>query len=68
MLPILISEKADIKIILQIILIKILFGIFYGVLIDLTLRKIKKKQDKTNYEICDKEHCHCEKRNTNIIN
>ena len=58
MLPILI---ADIKIILQIILIKILFGIFYGVLIDLTLRKIKKKQDKTNYEICDKEHCHCEK-------
>ncbi len=43
MLPILISEKADIKIILQIILIKILFGIFYGVLIDLTLRKIKKK-------------------------
>ena len=44
MLPILISEKADIKIILQIILIK-----------------IKKKQDKTNYEICDKEHCHCEK-------
>ena len=61
MLPILISEKADIKIILQIILIKILFGIFYGVLIDLTLRKIKKKQDKTNYEICDKENCHCEK-------
>ena len=56
MLPILISEKADIKIILQ-----IMFGIFYGVLIDLTLRKIKKKQDKTNYEICDKEHCHCEK-------
>ena len=61
MLPILISEKADIKIILQIILIKILFGMFYGVLIDLILRKRKKKQDKTNYEICDKEHCHCEK-------
>ena len=61
MLPILISEKADIKIILQIILIKILFGMFYGVLIDLILRKRKKKQDKTNYEICEKEHCHCEK-------
>lgn len=61
MLPILISEKADIKIILQIILIKILFGMFYGVLIDLILRKRKKKKDKTNYEICDKEHCHCEK-------
>lgn len=61
MLPILISEKANIKIILQIILIKILFGMFYGVLIDLILRKRKKKQDKTNYEICDKEHCHCEK-------
>ena len=61
MLPILISEKANIKIILQIILTKIFFGMFYGILIDLILRKRKKKQDKTNYEICDKEHCHCEK-------
>lgn len=61
MLPILISEKADIKIILQILLIKILFGMIYGILIDLIIRKKKIKQDKTNYEICDKEHCHCEK-------
>lgn len=59
MLPILISEKADIKIILQIILIKIVFGMLYGLLIDLILRK--RKKDKTNYEICDKERCHCEK-------
>lgn len=61
MLPILISEKADIKIILQIILIKILFGMIYGILIDLILRKKNTKQEKTNYEICDKDHCHCEK-------
>ena len=61
MLPILISEKADIKIILQIILIKILFGMIYGMLIDLVLRKKNTKQEKTNYEICDKDHCHCEK-------
>lgn len=61
MLPILISEKADIKIILQIILIKILFGMIYGMLIDLILRKKNTKQEKTNYEICDKDHCHCEK-------
>lgn len=61
MLPILISEKADIKIILQIILIKILFGMIHGILIDLILRKKNTKQEKTNYEICDKDHCHCEK-------
>lgn len=61
MLPILISEKADIKIILQILLIKILFGMIYGILIDLIIRKKKIKQYKANYEICDKEHCHCEK-------
>lgn len=59
MLPILLSEKVDIKIILSIILIKVLFGILYGLIIDLILSR-RKEKEKINYEICDKEHCHCE--------
>lgn len=61
MLPILISKKADINIIIKILLIKVLFGMIYGLLIDIILNKRKKTNIKTNYEICQKENCHCEK-------
>lgn len=61
MLPILISKKADISIIIKILLIKVLFGMIYGLLIDIILNKRKKINIKTNYEICQKENCHCEK-------
>lgn len=61
MLPILISKKADISIIIKILLIKVLFGMIYGLLIDIILNKRKKTNIKTNYEICQKENCHCEK-------
>ena len=59
MLPILISEKAPINLILKIILIKVLLGILYGILLDILFTKVFKTKDKENYEICDKEHCHC---------
>lgn len=61
MLPILISKKTDISIIIKILLIKVLFGMIYGLLIDIILNKRKKTNIKTNYEICQKENCHCEK-------
>lgn len=57
MLPILISQNVNPNIIIKILLIKILFAMFYGIIIDLVLNK---KKEKENYEICDKEHCHCE--------
>ncbi len=60
MLPILISEKAPFNLIAKIILIKVLLGIIYGILIDILFNKVFKNKDKENYEICDKEHCHCE--------
>ena len=60
MLPILISEKAPFNLILKIILIKILLGIIYGILIDILFTKVFKTKDKETYEICDKEHCHCQ--------
>ena len=58
MLIIMISEKTPITLIIKILLIKILFGIIYGTIIDLILSK-RKKGNKTNYELCDEEHCDC---------
>lgn len=60
MLPILITKKAPFNLIIKIILIKVLLGIIYGILIDILFTKVFKNKEKENYEICDKEHCHCE--------
>ncbi len=58
MLIIMLSEKAPITLIIKILLIKILFGIIYGIIIDIILNK-RKQDNKTNYELCDEEHCDC---------
>ena len=58
MLPILLSEKSDIKTILSIIGVKVLIGIIAGIIIDLIFKKRKKHSIQ---EICEHEHCHCEK-------
>lgn len=61
MLPILISEGASASIMTKIVLIKVLLGIIYGIIIDIIFTKIIKIKDKENYEICEKDHCHCDK-------
>lgn len=61
MVPILLSEKADIKLILTIILIKIFFGMLYGIIIDFILERKSAKKETEDYHICEEEHCHCEK-------
>lgn len=67
MLPILISEAAPIDIILKILGIKLIIGIIAGFVIDLVMNLInRKEQSKENEEekigeICEHEHCHCEK-------
>lgn len=61
MLPILLSKNVDIKIIVKILLTKVIIGIIYGIIIDLIINKIRKKKENENYQICDDEHCHCEK-------
>jgi len=58
MLPIMISRKVDIKIIIIFILIKLICGIMFGLLIDLVLRN-KKYVRKYEYSICDDDDCHC---------
>lgn len=59
MVPILMSKGASLKTIALILTIKLVVGMISGFVIDFILRK--KKSEKINYEICDSEHCHCEK-------
>ena len=59
MLPILISEKADPLLILQILAIKVVIGIAAGIVIDLLDNK-KKEKNTEIHKICENEKCHCE--------
>ena len=61
MLPILIASKISYVTILKILGIKFIVGIIFGIIIDLLYRK--KSDNDVSYEICDHEHCHCEKNN-----
>lgn len=58
MLPIMISENVEAGTIIQIILLKICIGMAAGFVIDFFLRKKEKVAIK---EVCEHEHCHCEK-------
>ena len=57
MIPILLSEGADISLIGKILLTKFLIGMVSGFVIDLIFRR---KNSKIDYDICKDEHCHCE--------
>lgn len=61
MLPILISEKASIGVILRILLAKAAIGIVAGLLIDLLLRRKGMPEHHSIHEVCEHEHCGCEK-------
>lgn len=63
MLPILISEAVDIKLILQILGIKIVIGMIAGFVIDFVMRhkKTVKNEDWKIHDMCEHEHCHCER-------
>ena len=66
MLPILISRKASVSVILTLLLIKFFIGMVSGFIIDFFVRKYKKKnkiKTKETFDICHDEHCHCEKEN-----
>lgn len=76
MLPVLISESAPIDLIIKVLLMKLLIGIIAGFIIDLVANILNKnkvsKKDKKDISteeeaqksienICEHEHCHCEK-------
>lgn len=59
MLPILLSQNVNFTTIFQILFFKWVIGIFAGLIIDFCLRK--RKEEKIQYELCEHDHCHCEK-------
>ena len=61
MLPILISEQAPVELILRILLVKAVVGMAAGLLVDIMLRKKGDKEHGQIRDICEQEHCHCEK-------
>lgn len=61
MLPILISEQAPLGLIVKILLAKAAIGILAGLVIDFLLRRKGVEEHAHIHEICEHEHCHCEK-------
>ena len=61
MLPILISEGAELARILQILTIKVVIGMAIGIIIDI-FNKNNNNKNKTEeiHKICEHEHCNCE--------
>ena len=64
MLPILISEAVDVRIILSILGIKLVIAVIVGFIIDLFFRKkFETSEDEPEIkDLCEHEHCHCEHR------
>ena len=57
MVPIMISHKTNINIILKIVFIKFLLGLLFGIIIDLIYQR---KKDDNIKHMCEVDHCHCE--------
>lgn len=58
MLPILLSHGSDMDVIFRLLLTKLIIGIVCGFIIDLLFIK---KQEQHIHELCEQEHCHCDK-------
>ncbi|MCM1558700.1 MAG: arsenic efflux protein [Butyrivibrio sp.] len=61
MLPVLLSEQAPPGTIVRILLAKAAIGIAAGLLTDLLLRGKAAAEQHTVHEVCEQEHCRCEK-------
>jgi len=61
MLPILVSERAPWRMILGILLTKAAIGMAAGLGIDFLLHKAGVKESERIHDICEHEHCHCER-------
>lgn len=62
MLPILISESVSLEMIVKILGLKLLIGMAAGILLDLLFHP-KEEQHDHIHELCEHDHCHCEKGN-----
>ena len=60
MLPIMISEKVNIIVLIKIIAFKVIVGIIIGFIVDLMYRKKQDTKEEKIKEICEHDHCSCE--------
>lgn len=61
MIPVLISSRVNVGLIIKIVCIKALIGIIAGFAIDFIARLLKKdKNEEHIHDICEHEDCHCE--------
>lgn len=65
MLPIMISEHADILLLIKVLLFKVIIGIIIGFIIDIVYRSNDSKNNDHIHELCDHDHCSCD--NNGII-
>ena len=61
MLPIMLSEHTDVLVLLRIVAFKVIVGIIIGFIVDLIFRKKSKDNHTHISELCEDEHCSCEK-------
>lgn len=60
MLPVMLSENVPVLSVMKIIGVKVVIGIVVGVIVDLVFGNKVDGENKIK-EMCDDEHCHCEK-------
>ena len=60
MLPIMLSEKAELSLVMKIIGFKLVVGIIVGVIVDLLYKQKNVKMANEVSHMCDDEHCDCE--------
>ncbi|MBO6145205.1 MAG: arsenic efflux protein [Bacilli bacterium] len=61
MLPIMLSEKADIFTLIKIVGFKVIAGIIIGFIIDIIFKSKNKEYTNEIHDMCEEEHCSCEK-------
>ena len=62
MLPIFLSSRVDIRLILKVITIKVIYGVIAGFLVDFLFRRLNiRKIGAGIHGICEAQHCDCEK-------
>ncbi len=61
MLPIMLSEKADVFTIIKIVGFKVITGIIIGFIIDIIFKSKNKEYTNEIHDMCEEEHCSCEK-------
>lgn len=61
MLPIMISEKTDILLLLKIVGFKLIIGIIIGYIIDLIYKRKLDDKHEDIHHMCEEEHCECSK-------